>query len=93
MGAVVQTERSGGRVEVERLADDWVQIKLFDAHGELEAITELRPTYHARYAEALLTVQSEIAADEASSVPARSRVLRFPAIAQALLLLLLVVAA
>lgn len=94
MGAVAQTDHIGaGRVETKRLADDWIELKLFDANGEFEAIMELKPTYHGRWIEALLSTQAEIAADEASGEPERCSVLEFPGsriLTQALALLLLV---
>lgn len=70
MGPAINTERAAiGRVETKRLADDWIEIRLFDADDQLEAIMELRPTYHDRYAAALLIAQAEIRETESQSSP------------------------
>ena len=94
MGVAIDSERATvGRVETKRLADDWIEIRLFDADGELQAITELKPAYHALFSAHLLAAQSEAAALEASE-PREGRVLMFPppVVVQVLSLLLLLVA-
>jgi hypothetical protein len=64
-------------IERKLLADGWMEIRLLDDNGELEAIMELKPTHHGAYAEALLRTQAEIR-DRETGPPCACRVIAFP---------------